>query len=129
MKIIKENIKKHPKKNIIIFFILLFLLFLTLIYFVHSLEFSYNSGELNIHHRNQGILSNQINGINTWMTFDYINVVFKLPPDYLKDRLAITDPRYPNIRIDRCAKGKGENKQQLLLEIQQLVIQNINGRI
>ena len=129
MKIITENIKNYPKKNIIIFFILLFFLFLTLIYFVHSLEFSYHSGELNIHHRNQGTLSSQINGINTWMTFDYVNVVFKLPPNYLKDGLAITDSRYPNIRIDRYAKEKGENKLQLLFKIQQLISQNINGRI
>jgi hypothetical protein len=41
--------------------------------------------------------------IATWMTFDYLNMVFKLPPDYLKTSLSITDARYPRLTIKRLA--------------------------
>src|SRR4051812_12432281 len=34
--------------------------------------------------------------IQPWMTFDYIDVVFNVPPDYLKTKLSITDPHYPH---------------------------------
>ena len=129
MKLNIENKEKVFRKNIIVFFVLVCLLILSSVYFIHSLELSYNSGELKIHHKNQEILSNEVASIHTWMTFDYVNVVFKLPPDYLKDRLSIIDPRYPNIRIDRYAMKQGESKQQLLYTIQQLVNQNIKGKI
>jgi hypothetical protein len=41
--------------------------------------------------------------ISDWMTFDYLNRIFKLPPTYLKDALAITDARYPRLSIRRYA--------------------------
>lgn len=37
--------------------------------------------------------------IRPWMTFDYINQLFGLPPAYLKQSLELTDPRYPNLAI------------------------------
>ncbi len=42
--------------------------------------------------------------IEPWMTFNYINILFNLPSDYLRDRLAIKDERYPNLEIRRFAK-------------------------
>jgi hypothetical protein len=41
--------------------------------------------------------------ISDWMTFDYLNLVFKLPPTYLKDYLGVTDARYPRLSIRRYA--------------------------
>jgi hypothetical protein len=39
--------------------------------------------------------------IQRWMTFNYINKVFNLPADYLKINLGIIDKRYPNIIIGK----------------------------
>jgi hypothetical protein len=39
--------------------------------------------------------------IEPWMTFAYINFVFKLPDEYLKMKLGISLDRYPNIQIAR----------------------------
>lgn len=45
--------------------------------------------------------------IQTWMTFDYVNTIYKLPPIYLQNALSITDTHYPHISITRYAR---ENK-------------------
>ena len=42
--------------------------------------------------------------ISPWMTFDYINLVFKLPPDFLKTQLSITDPLYPRLSINHASR-------------------------
>ncbi len=42
--------------------------------------------------------------IQDWMTFDYINSIFALPSDYLKNSLAIQDPQYPHTSIVRYAR-------------------------
>lgn len=41
--------------------------------------------------------------IRPWMTFDYINRVFALPPSYLQAQLGIADPRYPRLTISAYA--------------------------
>ena len=40
--------------------------------------------------------ASEVGVIRPWMTFDYINRIFGLPKDYLKDQLQISDPHYPN---------------------------------
>ena len=47
--------------------------------------------------------------IRPWMTFDYINTIFKLPKDYLKTELGITDNRYPRLSINQSARTSGQN--------------------
>ncbi len=47
---------------------------------------------------------NDIGFIRSWMTFDYINKLFGLPPGYLENRLSITDPRYPQISLENYAE-------------------------
>lgn len=55
--------------------------------------------------QNHGTLTEKnTNLIDSWMTFDYINTIFKLPKDYLKNSLNISDPHYPRILISRYAK-------------------------
>ena len=72
--------------------------------------------------------STNVNSIMTWMTFDYINVIFKLNPAYLKNALAIDDIRYPNIRIDRYAKHHNLNDQVFLSDIKQIITNYINSK-
>ena len=52
--------------------------------------------------------------IQVWMTFDYLNTVFKLPPSYLKSTLNISDPKYPNIHIGGYAKDENLNPAHAL---------------
>lgn len=61
------------------------------------------------------------NLIRSWMTFDYINTIFKLPPDYLKGQLSISDPHYPRVSISSYAKNNSLNESAFLGEIQQTV--------
>ena len=42
--------------------------------------------------------------IRSWMTFDYINKLFNLPTDYLKTKLNVSDPNYPQITVYGYAK-------------------------
>lgn len=42
--------------------------------------------------------------IEAWMTFKYVNVVFGLPDDVLRDALKIEDPKYPNVPIGKYSK-------------------------
>ncbi len=42
--------------------------------------------------------------LQSWMTFDYVNKVFGAPPQYLKGRLGITDGRYPALSFARYAR-------------------------
>ncbi len=52
--------------------------------------------------------------IRTWMTFRYINLVFHLPADYLKDALDVADARYPNLSISSLAKSQKTDGNQIL---------------
>ncbi len=62
-----------------------------------------------------------IDSIEPWMTFDYINVVFKLPQNYLKNILGINDSQYPNIRLDTYAKRSNINPDLLLSVVKQYI--------
>ena len=78
-----------------------------ILWFVTSLQQSIKSGDLQ---PDSAIIKKPddvhvtrmvtIESVRSWMTFDYLNVVFKMDPSFLKNALAITDKRYPNIRID-----------------------------
>ena len=43
--------------------------------------------------------ASDITVIRPWMTFDYINKLFNIPPDYLKNTLSIGDPSYPQLSL------------------------------
>lgn len=63
--------------------------------------------------------------IKNWMTFDYLNVVFHLPPDYLKSELNIQDNRYPKIQISAYAKAKNLNQDKFI----RTVIDSIKAKL
>lgn len=58
-----------------------------------------------------------VNKIQNWMTFDYINRSFSLPNDYLKNEFVITDNKYPRITITREALNKKENIDIFIAEV------------
>ena len=43
----------------------------------------------------------QVENIQPWMTFGYINQTFMIPEEYLKNRMRITDEKYPNITLNK----------------------------
>lgn len=56
--------------------------------------------------KNRGPLgANDIGVVRPWMTFDYINKLFNIPPEYLKTRLSISDGRYPQLSLFGYAKS------------------------
>jgi hypothetical protein len=73
----------------------------SIIWFIINAQILYRSGELQPgymgRHGDHHMLT--VNAIQPWMTFNYLNVVFNLPVQYLQTTLSITDPHYPNIRI------------------------------
>ncbi len=59
--------------------------------------------------------------ISSWMTFDYINRIFALPSDYLKNTLAISDTDYPRIPISKYVNNHKLNEVQFIAEIKKAV--------
>ena len=62
-----------------------------------------------------------INDIDTWMTFDYINTIFKLPKDYLRTALSIQDPSYPNLHIGKYARNHKIDAETALQKVRSAV--------
>jgi hypothetical protein len=56
-----------------------------------------------------------------WMTFDFINKAFHLPPDYLQRQLIITDKKYPALTIDSWAKSQRLNSVQILQRVKMAI--------
>ena len=72
-------------------------------------------------HRRNSLNQPAVEQIQSWMTFRYVNLVFHLPPEYLKSNLAITDSRYPNISIGALAKEQKKSSSAEILLIQQAI--------
>ena len=56
-----------------------------------------------------------------WMTFDYINRVFALPPQYLQTTLSITDSRYPRLTIEEYAEDAKVSQLSVLTAVQNAI--------
>jgi hypothetical protein len=59
--------------------------------------------------------------INGWMTFEYINFVFKLPPEYLKGTLALENVGYPWVTVWHVARVKKVNLTEFIRRTQEAV--------
>jgi hypothetical protein len=59
--------------------------------------------------------------IRAWMTFDYVNKLFALPPDYLRTKLGIADPGYPQLTIAAYAANAGTGTAAALTAVQNAV--------
>ncbi len=72
--------------------------------------------------RNRKPLSiENINIIDGWMTFSYLNTIFNLPTDYLKNSLNISDERYPNISLNRHIGKQKIDKTTFLESVREAV--------
>jgi hypothetical protein len=59
--------------------------------------------------------------IEDWMTFDYINHLFKIPADYFKTTLSITNARYPRLTIAHFASETHIQASDALISVQNAV--------
>ena len=57
----------------------------------------------------------------SWMTFDYINRIFNLPPAYMQTTLGITNSRYPRLTIVGYAKDSGLSETAALTKVQAVI--------
>jgi hypothetical protein len=131
-----KNMESHPRRAYtttekIFIAVLSLLCIASFTWFVINARAYYAAGDLEpVHHQRYADAQPRQhippNSIQSWMTFDYINVVFGLNPSYLQSKLAIMDKHYPNIRIDTYARRNKLNQQSLLQNIQQLVNQHNN---
>ena len=64
-----------------------------------------------------------VNFVQSWMTFDYIDQLFHLPPNYLASKLSIADPNYPRITISGYARHNKLNTVSVLGGIDQAIIE------
>lgn len=59
--------------------------------------------------------------IQGWMTFEYINFVFKLPPEYLKQTFSIEGSQYPKTTLKRYANKAGLDATTFVRNVEEAV--------
>jgi hypothetical protein len=140
-----KKIWEYIKHNWITILLLTLLIGLTIAIkiFIHQFETSYYEGEfhrpeINTRHMDRRMVltdlpdspqsaklktadAPSVDSIQPWMTFDYVNVVYKLPTNYLKQILGISNSKYPNVRIDTYGKQSGIDQTLLLTTIKKYV--------
>jgi len=70
--------------------------------------------------------ASEVGVIRPWMTFDYINRLFALPKDYLKDQLDISDPHYPNDTIGNYSSANKITDVAAVADVQNAIINYFN---
>lgn len=112
-----EEKSRYFDKSMILAVILITLLIIFAVLLARNVRNVYRSGALRQHRSVTMLLrrnkqANKIsaadaNYITSWMTFHYVNFIFNLPNDYLKNTLNINNSRYPDLTLTQYAK---ENK-------------------
>lgn len=67
------------------------------------------------------LTENDIIIISPWMTFDYVNKIFALPPGYLKTQLSISDTRYPSLSLSTYARNQNIDRSTFVLKLDDAV--------
>jgi hypothetical protein len=73
------------------------------IFAVHEYHVLRHAQILSDIHRGVPLTADDVAIIRPWMTFTYINKIFDVPPDYLKNAMSITDPAYPQLSLSGYA--------------------------
>jgi hypothetical protein len=92
----------------VIFIVLLFFLIREIRHLNHSEIINAREVHISNFLKSHGPLSvNNIGIVASWMTFDYINKLFAVPPSYFETTLGISNSRYPQISLSGYARSKG----------------------
>lgn len=122
---IKNKLKQLSLVRIGVLIALILICGIVFTHFVFSIWDAYRNNVLRPHYHYRNYFSPAqpvtVDTIQLWMTFDYINFVFHLPPNYLRDALKITDPHYPRLQIGRYARHGNKNPQELVNAVQNAV--------
>ncbi len=125
------ELKKYRQP--IIVGVLFAILIAILVWFVIDLRQLHRQGDFRMNnplyrHRHNAsnplMLSAQI---QSWMTFRYINYVFRLPVNYLSDKLNITDKSYPNITLDKYITTHKADRAAFIESVKQAVAAYYSG--
>jgi hypothetical protein len=131
-----EDIKTtKPEKNHVVGYVLLILLAVLLVvsFFLLARDFrvvrraDLGENRLNLiqlllrHKQANEITDKDVEYIDYWMTFGYIDTVFNLPSEYLKDRLNIANSRFPDITLGNYAKDAGLDRATFIVEVKKAV--------
>ena len=122
-----EKIVRHLKYAIITLIVVLVLLgalfvrnYLSL---MHARLINARELQLSATMRDHGPFTvNDIGFIRPWMTFDYLNTLFKIPPDYLKASMSIKDTSYPRLSLSEYAKYQGTSTAAVLSEVENSLV-------
>ena len=63
----------------------------------------------------------EVGDIAGWMTFDYVNYLFALPPQYLKTAVPVNDSKYPGLSLNSFARHSNQNRAAVLQAVQAAV--------
>ena len=73
--------------------------------------------------RGSGLLSAaDASSTESWMTFDYIDRAFALPPMYLQISLGIADSRFPRMTVSEYASDQGLSSSEALIKVQNAIL-------
>ncbi len=76
--------------------------------------------------RHQAWTKNDLGRVQSWLTFDYLNFVFRLPPTYLESQLPAPDSKYPNISIEAYADRHKLDHLKFLEEVRSAIGNYLN---
>ncbi|MDD5769655.1 MAG: hypothetical protein PHE25_01700 [Candidatus Gracilibacteria bacterium] len=128
----KDFINNIKKKNHLSYLLILILILLIIFFSVGLFR---NIHKNNIFTQRKNLLDflgnhktniSDVNYVESWMTFRYINTIFKLPEDYLKDKLNINDKKYPNIPLERYANYQKINQDIFLEQVKNSINNYLN---
>ncbi len=71
------------------------------------------------------LTADEVGVIRPWMTFDYVNTLFALPPDFLKDSFRIDDPSYPMLTLGRYAGEAGYGQTEFLTAVEAAIANHL----
>lgn len=72
-------------------------------------------------HNEHTLGASDVASIQSWMTFEYINHAFNLPPQYLQSKLSLNNAQFPRITIANYAKATGTAPATVLSQVQTAV--------
>jgi hypothetical protein len=59
--------------------------------------------------------------VRSWMTFDYIDQLFGMPPGYFKQTMSITDAHYPKLTLSSYAKEENVASATVVSEVENAI--------
>jgi len=116
------NRKQENLTNLLLSLLLILLALLCVFLFFRSFQLirshRFSAPPISVHHK---ISMADVNSIDGWMTFHYINIVFRLPENYLLTNLNIKSGNYSNSTLDKYIENNKLDKTIFINQVKQAV--------